>query len=94
MKISVSDVTAVEGGTSFCIGDAKFSNSGSTDTILLGDVNCDKQVKSNDLLILKRYLLGLEELSTQSLKNSDLSQDGSVKSNDLLQLKKILLGLE
>lgn len=65
-----------------------------TTTTLLGDVNSDGQVKSNDLLSLKRYLLGLEELSAQSLKNSDLSQDGQVKSNDLLQLKSILLGLE
>ena len=60
---------------------------------LLGDVNCDGSVKSNDLLLLKKYLLGLEDLSEQSFKNSDINGDGSVKSNDLLTLKKYLLGL-
>lgn len=60
---------------------------------LLGDVNCDGFVKSNDLLLLKKYLLGLDDLSEQSFKNSDINGDGSVKSNDLLTLKKYLLGL-
>jgi len=60
---------------------------------LLGNVNCDGNVKSNDLLMLKKYLLGLTELDTQALKNADINQDGQVKSNDLLMLKKFLLGL-
>lgn len=65
-----------------------------TDTkTLLGDVNCDGSVKSNDLLLLKKYLLGLDDLSEQGFKNSDINGDGSVKSNDLLTLKKYLLGL-
>lgn len=94
IKISVVDNISVGGGTSFCIGNAKFSAESSDSTLLLGDVNCDNQVKSNDLLLLKKYLLGLEDLSTQGLKNADLNQDNDVKSNDLLQLKKLLLGLE
>ncbi|MCD7800193.1 MAG: glycoside hydrolase family 9 protein [Ruminococcus sp.] len=61
---------------------------------LLGDVNCDGDIKSNDLLLLKKYLLGLDELSTQEFINADINEDSSVKSNDLLQLKKILLGID
>lgn len=60
---------------------------------LLGDVNCDGSVKSNDLLLLKKYLLGLDDLSTQGIINADLNSDNDVKSNDLLTLKKYLLGL-
>lgn len=63
------------------------------DSTLLGDVNCDGSVKSNDLLLLKKYLLGLDDITEQGFKNSDLNSDGDVKSNDLLALKKILLGL-
>lgn len=66
----------------------------SSEETLLGDVTCDGDVKSNDLLLLKKYLLGLEELSEQALKNADLTGDTDVKSNDLLALKKQLLGLE
>ena len=67
------------------------------DDIVWGDMNCDGQVKSNDLLLLKKYLLGLAEAPTdfpeQGLKNVDVTHDGNVKSNDLLKLKKYLLGL-
>lgn len=62
-------------------------------TTVLGDINCDGNVKSNDLLLLKKYLLGLDELSEQGMKNADMNQDNDVKSNDLLILKKQLLGL-
>ncbi|MCC8068343.1 MAG: dockerin type I domain-containing protein, partial [Ruminococcus sp.] len=61
---------------------------------LLGDVTCDGDIKSNDLLLLKKYLLGTEELSEQALKNADMTQDNDIKSNDLLLLKKVLLGIE
>jgi len=62
---------------------------------LLGDVNCDGSVKSNDLLMLKKSLLGLMDIEegSQSFINADITQDGSIKTNDLLALKKILLGL-
>lgn len=62
--------------------------------VLLGDVTEDGNVKTNDLLLLKKYLLGLEELSTTAMKNADMNGDGDVKSNDLLLLKKQLLGLD
>ena len=67
------------------------------DDIVWGDINCDGNVKSNDLLLLKKYLIGLAEAPTdfpeQGLKNVDVTHDGNVKSNDLLKLKKYLLGL-
>ncbi|MCC8069518.1 MAG: dockerin type I domain-containing protein [Ruminococcus sp.] len=65
-----------------------------SDTVLLGDVNADGSVKSNDLLLLKKYLLGLSEESDINFVNSDVTKDGDIKSNDLLLLKKYLLGLE
>ena len=45
------------------------------------------------MVMLKKYLLGLEDLTTSQLANADINGDGDVKSNDLLQLKKMLLGL-
>ena len=76
---------------------AKTTTSEPTEDIVWGDINCDGQVKSNDLLLLKKYLIGLAEAPTdfpeQGLKNVDVTHDGNVKSNDLLKLKKYLLGL-
>ncbi|MCC8068187.1 MAG: glycoside hydrolase family 9 protein [Ruminococcus sp.] len=62
--------------------------------IIIGDVTLDGEVKSNDLLLLKKYLLGLEDLTELQFESADTTQDGEVKSNDLLLLKKYLLGLE
>ena len=81
--------TTVSKVTSTSVSTSKNSSS----TTLAGDVNGDGYVKSNDLLMLKKYLLGLEDLTTSQLANADVNGDGDVKSNDLLQLKKILLGL-
>ncbi|MGN1411786.1 MAG: cellulase family glycosylhydrolase [Oscillospiraceae bacterium] len=62
--------------------------------ILLGDANLDGQVKSNDLLAIRRHLLHIEELSGQALVNADYNCDGQVKSNDLIAIRRVLLHLD
>ena len=61
---------------------------------ILGDVNGDGQVKSNDLLLLKKYLLGLEDESSIVFNNSDYNADTKINTLDLLMLKRHLLGLD
>ena len=61
---------------------------------LVGDVNCDGKVSTADLLGLKKHLLGVSELTDQSLANADVNQDQKVSTADLLALKKILLGID
>ena len=58
-----------------------------------GDVTGDGNVKSNDLLLLKKYLIGFVEAKDINMANADVTGDGEVKANDLLLLKKYLLGL-
>lgn len=66
----------------------------STGDILLGDVNLDGRVMGSDLLMLKKHVLGISEITNkQSLLNADITKDGNVKGNDLLLLKKHVLGL-
>jgi len=60
---------------------------------LLGDINDNGSVNSADLLILKKYLLGLVDASEVNLDNADVTSDSKVNSADLLMLKKYLLGL-
>lgn len=87
------------------VGDTiQFSYSGSSEladflanveytNVVLGDVNGDGNVNSADLLLLKKYLLGLEEASSIAWNNADYNQDTNVNTLDLLMLKKFLLGL-
>lgn len=82
---TVSDSTTIN-------SDSQTTNSPSTET-LLGDANCDGKVSTADLLLIKKYLLGISELEGQGYINADLNQDGSVKTSDLINLKKTLLGI-
>ena len=60
--------------------------------ILLGDVNSDGSIKTNDLLILKKYLMGFIDKDDINIANADMNGDGNIKTDDLLILKKFLLG--
>lgn len=68
--------------------------SSSTGSILLGDVNGDNKVNTADLLLLKKYLLGLEDESSIVFNNSDYNADTKINTLDLLMLKRHLLGLD
>lgn len=74
--------------------DTTTSGSDIEPTILLGDVNSDGYVKTNDLLLLKKYLLGLADKDEINFLNSDMNVDKNVKTDDLLILKKFLLGFD
>lgn len=69
------------------------TNEPSTD-VLLGDVNGDNKVNTADLLLLKKYLLGLEDESSIVFNNSDYNADTKINTLDLLMLKRHLLGLD
>jgi hypothetical protein len=65
----------------------------SNNATLLGDANLDGNVKANDLLLVKKHVLGIGTLEGQGLINSDINGDGNVKANDLLLIKKFILGI-
>ena len=46
------------------------------------------------LLILRRYLSGISDLSCQAFKNLDLNADGKVNEIDLEYLTKIAMGID
>lgn len=74
--------------------DGTTSGSASSQETKLGDANCDGQVKSNDLITIRRYLLHLEtipEADTVAFINADVNKDGQIKSNDIIQIRRYLL---
>ena len=54
-------------------------------TNLIGDINCDGKVSVKDLVMLKKYLLGVSEVG------GDVNGDGKITVLDLMFLKRILL---
>ncbi len=83
-----SSVTYI--GTGF-----KIQASGSIYNIIVkGDVSGDGKIKSNDALLISRYLVGMTSLDQLKERASDVSSDGKIKSNDALIISRFLIGLK
>jgi len=61
--------------------------------VLYGDVNKDAQIDAIDLLVIRKTLLGLNELDYIATAAGDVNRDGAVDAIDLLIVRKALLGL-
>lgn len=59
---------------------------------LKGDINLDGKVDTYDLLIFRKYVLGICELSKDALDTNDFDGDGIITVNDYLKLKVQLIG--
>ncbi|TYQ14862.1 UNVERIFIED_CONTAM: dockerin type I repeat protein [Acetivibrio alkalicellulosi] len=62
-----------------------------------GDIFYDEEITSNDYVLLKRYILGIENTFPYAkgyeLLVADLNGDGKINSIDLVLLKRYILGL-
>ena len=60
----------------------------------IGDVNLNGKVTITDLVILHRYIDGLEELTAWEYDRADMNRDGIVDEKDYIKLQRVLAGLE
>ena len=58
--------------------------------VIIGDINADGICDTTDLVMMQKYLLTMEQLTTEQFAAADLNQDGSVTAVDLTLLKRIL----
>ncbi len=58
-----------------------------------GDIDLNGKITTKDLILVKRYLLGMVsfEEGSQAYRNADITKDGLVTTSDLLAIKKYLL---
>lgn len=56
-----------------------------------GDVNLDGKISVADAVLLQKYLVRLETLTQEQMKNGDVCTDGTVNVYDLAALKTLLL---
>ncbi len=62
-----------------------------TDTVLLGDVNCDSAVDVRDATLLKQSVVKLITLNDSQKANADVISDGIIDVKDLGQLLKYII---
>jgi mannan endo-1,4-beta-mannosidase len=68
-------------------------DSDSPSSNLLGDANVDGNILVDDVLLVKKHILGISILEGQGATNADVTLDGDVLANDLLLIKKYVLGI-
>ncbi len=61
--------------------------------ILYGDMNADAQISLSDLVQLKKYILGYNNLDSNDKKAADVNKDGNISLSDLVLMKKKMLNL-
>ena len=62
--------------------------------VLEGDLNSNGSVTSTDLILLRRYLAGIDSLEGKGLASADINNDLKLTSTDLIILRRRLAGLE
>ncbi len=60
---------------------------------LRGDINGDKQVNIGDLILLRRYLAGLQNIDYSLHANADITNNSDINIGDLIRLRRYLAGL-
>lgn len=65
------------------------------DCLISGDLNRNGKIDSNDYIIIRRMLLGMEKAPTpDSLTGADVNGNGKIDSNDCLLVRMAFLGIE
>ena len=59
-----------------------------------GDVNGDGDVTVKDVLLMRRYIAGLGDLTAEAIFRGDVSGDGDITTKDVLTVRRIIAGLE
>lgn len=61
---------------------------------MFGDVNSDNKLSTTDIVMLRRYLAGLETLTDLGKLSGDYNNDGKISTTDIVMMRRKLAGLE
>ena len=59
--------------------------------VVLGDVNGDGYVRMNDVMLIAKYIVESQGISSNYLKAADVTSDTNIKMNDVMKLAKYLV---
>ena len=59
-----------------------------------GDVNLDGDITMKDVLIMRRYIAGLDDLTDAEITRGDIDGDGDITMKDVLKARRIIAGLD
>ena len=59
-----------------------------------GDLNGDGEVTVKDVLVMRRFIAGLEELDDAAVATGDMNGDGELTVKDVLKARRVIAGLD
>ena len=65
-----------------------------TSSIVTGDIDGDEDVTMKDVLVMRRYIAGLLELSDEQISRGDFDGDEDITMKDVLKARRIIAGLD
>lgn len=92
VNLSTGKVLSNNSGT-LVLANQSNSNSNKFIIYIKGDIDLDGEITSNDVLLARRYVSGLEDLTDEQLYCGDLNEDDDVTSADILLIRRIIAGL-
>jgi|GEM_PF-5220704 hypothetical protein len=69
-------------------------NFGAEEPFMLGDVNGDGDVTMKDVLKIRRYIAGLDDLTPEEFERADVNGDGDVTMKDVLKIRRYIAGID
>lgn len=63
----------------------------SNNTSIIGDVNGNGKIDTNDYLLIRKHLLNVSLLTGDKLKQADVNNDSKVNSSDYITIRKIII---
>jgi len=61
---------------------------------MLGDVNGDGDVTMRDVLKIRRYIAGLDDLTPEEFERADVNGDGDITMRDVLKIRRYIAGID
>ena len=86
----IVNIYAIVDGISYC---SKVTVYPYQENLILGDCNNNGKVTFTDLLMLKKYVIGINLGNTINLYNADINYDTEINILDIICLKQILINL-
>lgn len=88
--LDIPDVTTTEDVTT---SESETTTDTTVVTSIKGDLNDDGNINGFDMLLLKKYILGLYTDKDINIDNADINKDSNVDLLDLIPLKRYILGI-
>lgn len=74
--------------------DGAGGNSGGTSSGVKGDINGDGKISTVDVVLLRRVIVGLDEINADILLKGDINGDGKISTVDVVKVRRHIVGLE